>query len=73
MYFLAEETLTAALYDGSEPGQSVHYLRKLKECFSILVLDIKKQTTSQEKKTTNLPNQKQLKVLTFLHYKLVLS
>lgn len=65
MYFFAEEILTAALYDGSEPGQSV----QPKECFSILVLDITEQTTSQEKK---LPNQKQLKILTFLHYKLVL-
>lgn len=50
MYFLAEEILTAALYDRPEPGQSVQDLWKLKECFSILVLDIKKQTTSQEKK-----------------------
>lgn len=50
MYFLTEEILTAALYDGTEPGQSVQYLWRLKECFSILVLDIKNQTTSQEKK-----------------------
>lgn len=35
--------------------------------------DIKKQTASQEKKKKRLPNQKQLKVLTFLYYKLMLS
>lgn len=63
--------LTDALYDRPEPGQSVRCVWKLKECFSILVLEIKKQTTTQEKK--KLPNRKQLKVLTFLYYKLMLS
>lgn len=48
--FLTEEILTDAFCDRPEAGQSVQYLWKLKECFSILVLDIKKQTTSQEKK-----------------------
>lgn len=57
-------------YDRPEPGQCVQRVWKLKECFSILVLEIKKQTTTQEKK---LPNQKQLKVLTFLYYKIMLS
>lgn len=45
-YFLTEETLTDVLYDRPEPGQSVQCLWKLKECFSVLVLEIKKQTTS---------------------------
>lgn len=35
--------------DRPEAGQSVQYLWKLKECFSILVLDIKKQPLRKKK------------------------
>lgn len=66
--FLTEEILTDASCDRPEAGESVQYLWKPKECFSILVLNIKKQTGKKR-----LPNQKQLKVLTFLYYKLMLS
>lgn len=51
--------LTDALYDRPEPGQSVRCVWKLKECFSILVLEIKKQTTTQEKK--NYPTESSLR------------
>jgi len=51
MYFFTEEILTAAFCDGPEPGQSMRYLRKLQERFSVLVLDTKKQPTSRGKKT----------------------
>lgn len=53
--FLTEEMLTDAFCDRPEAAESVQYLWKLKECFSSLVLDIKKQTASQEKKKIAQP------------------
>lgn len=68
--FLTEEMLTDAFCDRPEAAESVQYLWKL-NVSPVWFLILKNKQPLRKKK--RLPNQKQLKVLTFLYYKLMLS